>query len=635
MQDDYSADSPMGRVVAELSKNGKHKRSPSGWHMFRCPCHNDSTASLAVYMGDRGVVLKCHAGCAVEAIVATIGLQMKDLFLPDNNNGPVDINSKRPAKCTLEELAANRKLSVEYLRDLGWKDGPNGIEQPYVTRDGEVHVTKIRKGLNIKDGTFTIPSGKQPMAYEPDHGALSRAEGFLVLVEGETDTVTLLHAGFPALGIPGADTVTKTLEAHHLEGVRKVFYIREPDAGGEKFSKLVPERLEQLGFTGESFAIKLPGIVKDPSVLWQRDTKGFRDTFSKLIADVQAGPFKWLGVSDIFVELPPVPWAIKGLQICPGRPAMLVGYGASAKTISAQALATAVASGVQAWGNFETKRGKVRHMDYEQGFRATARRYQRLAVGLGIDAEDLRGRLELAVFPGVYLDSENAYDAYAKACEGTDLVILDALRGATPTMEENDSSIRKCIDNLTRVSERVGSCFVVIHHAGKPRVGAADGGDSRMNLRGSSAIFDGAGCVIELKAGASNADPKSVHQAKMPAESEGLGFEDFLLEVTDITQGQDPFAGLRVLYRSPESPDDAAQRQVENRLGRQHTALMAVIKTMRGKPFTKSFVCSGAGGRKSDMLELFSELERAGAVVPAGADERGTTLYRHAQGVPL
>ena len=48
----------------------------------RCPAHDDRQNSLSVAVGDdRRILLRCHAGCSVEAITGALGLSVKDLFV--------------------------------------------------------------------------------------------------------------------------------------------------------------------------------------------------------------------------------------------------------------------------------------------------------------------------------------------------------------------------------------------------------------------------------------------------------------------------------------------------------------------------------------------------------------------------
>jgi hypothetical protein len=46
----------------------------------RCPVHDDRSPSLSIGLGRDGrVLLRCHAGCDAESIVAAMGLTMADL----------------------------------------------------------------------------------------------------------------------------------------------------------------------------------------------------------------------------------------------------------------------------------------------------------------------------------------------------------------------------------------------------------------------------------------------------------------------------------------------------------------------------------------------------------------------------
>tara|TARA_R110001592_G_scaffold203900_1_gene453835 strand:+ start:1964 stop:2278 length:315 start_codon:yes stop_codon:yes gene_type:complete len=49
--------------------------------MARCPAHDDSTPSLDIKDGDKGLLLHCYAGCEFSDICQSVGVQMKDVFL--------------------------------------------------------------------------------------------------------------------------------------------------------------------------------------------------------------------------------------------------------------------------------------------------------------------------------------------------------------------------------------------------------------------------------------------------------------------------------------------------------------------------------------------------------------------------
>lgn len=327
--------------------------------------------------------------------------------------------------------------------------------------------------------------------------------------------------------------------------------------------------------------------------------------------------FTRMRVADIFAPLPPTRWLCEQLQWCPGRPAMFAGYGYSGKTLAAQSAALSIAAGRSIWGWFRSARtGKVLHVDHEQGEHATRKRYHRLAVGMGVDPAELEDRLDVVVHPGVFLNSPAAADVYARECDGVDLVVIDALRGATPGVDENDSKIRACIDVLGRVSEKTGAAFLVIHHAGKPNDNHVD---PRTLLRGSSAIFDGCGSVFTLsgeKTEDGGSRPKRVCQAKSAAEADGGAVEPFYLAIEDVEADGDPRAGVRVVHKTAEQvkPPAPPGAELEDDCRRAHAYILQ--ETVAGRAVAgKAAVASGAkmaprkAGPAVDTLVLRGKVE--------------------------
>jgi hypothetical protein len=303
-----------------------------------------------------------------------------------------------------------------------------------------------------------------------------------------------------------------------------------------------------------------------------------------------------LSTAQIFEPVPPTSWVIPDLQIAPGRPSMLAGYGASAKTLAAQQLALACASGKPVFGFFAPLQCRVVHFDLEQGSHATRKRYQRLAIGHGIDSLELEGRLELAPFPSVLLDSPNAADVYSRTFEGVQVGIIDSMRAATPSIDENDSQIRRCLDVLTLVSERTGTAFVVIHHAGKPKDGHAD---ARTVLRGSSAIFDACGSVLLISAPREDGEPRTVRQLKQPADGTGAPLEPFGLVVEDVALGGDLTAGVRVLHRTMTPPDSRAA--IDEALARDLERVLEVVRATPGCSHRHLRAHVGLGAARVDL----------------------------------
>lgn len=67
------------KVEALLSQLDGVRRTRRGWQT-KCPAHDDRNPSLSISEGERGLLLKCWAGCTVEEITTALGLAVKDLF---------------------------------------------------------------------------------------------------------------------------------------------------------------------------------------------------------------------------------------------------------------------------------------------------------------------------------------------------------------------------------------------------------------------------------------------------------------------------------------------------------------------------------------------------------------------------
>ncbi len=55
------------------------KQTGKGW-AAKCPAHEDRDPSLSVREGDRGILLRCWAGCTLESICKALGITQCDLF---------------------------------------------------------------------------------------------------------------------------------------------------------------------------------------------------------------------------------------------------------------------------------------------------------------------------------------------------------------------------------------------------------------------------------------------------------------------------------------------------------------------------------------------------------------------------
>lgn len=224
----------------------------------RCPAHEDRKASLSVKVGDKGVVLHCHTGCATERIVQAIGLTMADLF---DVPLPAPLKFKTPAKrgrgtlypssntataqhaqgCTLAAYASAKKLPIEKLKTFGLTDiGYNSVPAvriPYRGIDGTDGPVRFRLALEKGDGAdprFAWKKGSKPTPYGLERLDDAKRLKYIVLLEGESDCHTLWCQQFPipALGIPGAASYRQEW-SKYFEDIETIYVVVEPDRGGE------------------------------------------------------------------------------------------------------------------------------------------------------------------------------------------------------------------------------------------------------------------------------------------------------------------------------------------------------------------------------------------------------------------
>jgi Protein of unknown function (DUF3987) len=189
---------------------------------------------------------------------------------------------------TLADLATDKGLPVEFLEGLGLHDLPEGdVGIPYRGADGR-QVVRRRTALKAKEGSYW-PKGSHAVAYGEDRLDIAVAAGFLVVVEGESDCWTLWFHQLPGLGLPGAETVKKTLHLGHVAKVPLVYVVQEPDASGERFAADVRDRLAEVGWRGELRVVHLPG-AKDPNELHRQDPEAFHRLFVQALND--ADPVK-------------------------------------------------------------------------------------------------------------------------------------------------------------------------------------------------------------------------------------------------------------------------------------------------------------------------------------------------------
>lgn len=210
-----------------------------GW-TGRCPAHEDRRASLSVDEGDDGrVLLRCHAGCTVEEILAALRLEKRDLFPERGWRTPSGTRATRQhSGCALAEYAAAKRLPADFLGALGIAEitylRRPAVRIPYLTESGAEDAVRFRVSLD-GDDKFRWKAGTAAKGKLYGLSRLPRARelGYTLLVEGESDAQSLWFHDFPAVALPGADMWDDSRNAPQLDGLDAIYVLIEPDKGGE------------------------------------------------------------------------------------------------------------------------------------------------------------------------------------------------------------------------------------------------------------------------------------------------------------------------------------------------------------------------------------------------------------------
>lgn len=632
MRDD-DEETPIRRVLRLLKGV---KRSDGGW-VACCPAHPDKMQSLGIDVADGKVLLRCHAGCEFDEIVAAMKLRPSDLF-PSTPHLTLVKGSSRRQELTLEEFCKHKRLPIDFVQGLGWADarGRNGcamVQIPYFRRDGTVFRIRERVALSAKEGS-RWGDGKGQIAYEPDKGALAAREHYLIGVEGESDAVTCVYAGFPALGIPGANAV-HTLEAHHLEGIKCMFVVREPDAAGEKFPAAIEERARELGFEGPIYPLSMPNAAKDPSALYIRDPEKFPELLHAAMIEAAKPPpeplddvWKTLGEWGSLITAPPARrWLLerpddecngaRNIGVLPlGKVGMLVSAGGVGKTMALVQLALAVATGRKWFDHFGVANpGRVLLALGEEDAEEIGRRVYQAAHAMRLTDAQLElaaaniVAMPLAGRPVTLVDARDGVTAGTEllaalrkrlgAAKDWRLIILDPLSRFAGADTEKDSA---AATRFVEVAESLirspgGPSIIVAHHTNK--VSRTEGNAANAaNARGSTALIDGARWSSELMSTGDDTVEFKVTKSNYAPYGPKLAL------VRDADHG-----GFLRVQTSAEQNQRLEQASEKGR-ARMHNVRELVIKTIAENPGLKSFndIFKLTKGKRNDLHAAFHDL---------------------------
>jgi hypothetical protein len=226
-------------MLADIRANGRQRNT-------QCPAHEDHRASLSVGLGDDGrVLVHCHAGCTVEAVLAACDLSMADL-MPEG------------------KPAGRRQTKGKIVATYDYKD-EDGILLYQVVRFQPKRFVQRRPDRNggwiynmngVRRVIYQLPRLRHMVA-----GATSGAgQPDIIICEGEKDSDALMSLGIAATtNVGGAakwrDDYTRQLVGI---GVRSVAVLPDNDDAGRQHAESVARSCHAAGLAAKIVA--LPGL---------------------------------------------------------------------------------------------------------------------------------------------------------------------------------------------------------------------------------------------------------------------------------------------------------------------------------------------------------------------------------------
>lgn len=245
-----------------LQRLDRVKREKAGQWAARCPAHEDNGPSLAVKDSGGKVLLFCHAGCKLDAILQALKLEERDLF------------------AERDDKPANPTPVAQY---------------PYHDEHGELLYEAVR--LVPKSFRQRRPDGKggwiwnltdvRRVLYRLPELLADTTGRRVFVVEGEKDVDTMRGLGFLATCCAGGSNAWQHVATHAAEVLkgRHVTILPDNDDPGRKYAAAVAASLRPTAASLRVLALPGLGVGGDVSD-WVRDG----GTAAQLIELVKSAP---------------------------------------------------------------------------------------------------------------------------------------------------------------------------------------------------------------------------------------------------------------------------------------------------------------------------------------------------------
>lgn len=333
-------------------------RKQGGYWMARCPAHEDRQASLSVSAGsDHPVLLKCHAGCEPEEILAKLGLTWDSLCAP---------REERPAR---GEWTPHGEAVAVY--DYADEDG-NLLFQ--VLRTADKQFPQRVKDASRKSGwRWSLGDTRRVLYRLPQLAPAIEAGEIIYVCEGEKDVHALEGAGAVATCNPGGSGKWRPEYAGHLRDA-VVRVVADADKPGRAHARAVAASLEGIA-AGVEIVEAAEGKDAADHLAAGHSLAEFlvtKDADEVAVPDLAPDLYEFLAQ-----QFPAEDWVIPGLLERSDR-LIWTGREGLGKSVVTRQLAVAAAAGIHPFDDRLFAPQKVLFIDCENPVRKSQRRFREL-----------------------------------------------------------------------------------------------------------------------------------------------------------------------------------------------------------------------------------------------------------------
>ncbi len=471
-----------GELVSHVARSGKG-------YSARCPAHEDQRESLSFADGREGLVVKCHAGCTVEAICAALGVTVASLFYERNGRPPT--------------AAARGQIVKAY----DYRDEDGRLLYQSVRYDPK----RFAQRRPISDGDFAWTLGDVDRVVYRLPELQGQPEVFIV--EGEKDADRLWDLGLVATtNAMGAgkwqDSYTEQLLS---AGASRFIVIPDNDRVGQAHAVEVVRSLEDFNPGGDIRLVQLPELspVRDKHGEDVSDwldaghtVEELREVIARTPRVEPAAPTpervavpEPVDLTDLMARrYPDDPGLCAGGILIRRGLAVVGGAPKLGKSSLVKNLVLRRASGAS-WLGFPTAKGRTLVVQAEIPEPELQKR-----LGLMLkDADEVPepNTIYFLTDRSIKLDRPEGLALLRQhiARVRPDLLVIDPLARFMVGDESGTKDMGAFIAALDLLIQDYNLTVLVVHHTGKP---GPDGREGGHRLRGSSALFAAADSVLML-----------------------------------------------------------------------------------------------------------------------------------------